>query len=262
MLKMIMCDYDFTLVDYPPSGEHRIQPEVLECLDYLVDKGLTVGIISGRTFDSLRSELSNSKIKFGCKFPNCLVCQDSYFYYHDSHGQFVEDFEINTNVKKSRYIFCRENLDTFQEILMKIENSGHIPIDWHIDARYGFEIVMENPMVSQSIYDILSDEYNVKFQLNRNHHLLNIIPNNEGKGISLMRIARKFSIEHKDILAIGDSLNDLSMLDGKYGFLCGTVSNADKQIIEAVKKADGYVATQRASLGVKQCIKHFINEAK
>ncbi len=51
------------------------------------------------------------------------------------------------------------------------------------------------------------------------------------------------------MLAIGDSLNDLTMLDGKLGFRVGTVGNADELINAAVRAAGGMVATQRVAAG-------------
>jgi hydroxymethylpyrimidine pyrophosphatase-like HAD family hydrolase len=56
------------------------------------------------------------------------------------------------------------------------------------------------------------------------------------------------------VMAIGDSINDLDMLNGEHGFFPVAVANAEPEIKEAVKKAGGMVTEKPASDGVAEAI--------
>jgi hydroxymethylpyrimidine pyrophosphatase-like HAD family hydrolase len=55
-------------------------------------------------------------------------------------------------------------------------------------------------------------------------------------------------------MAIGDSINDLDMLNGEHGFFPVAVANAEIEVKEAVKKAGGMVTKSPASDGVAEAI--------
>jgi hydroxymethylpyrimidine pyrophosphatase-like HAD family hydrolase len=75
-----------------------------------------------------------------------------------------------------------------------------------------------------------------------------------GKGPVLAELARLWVIAPSEVLAIGDSHNDLSMLDGRLGFRSATVGNADGVIKEAVRRAGGSVASGHAGAGVLELL--------
>ena len=57
---------------------------------------------------------------------------------------------------------------------------------------------------------------------------------------------------------MGDSLNDVSMLNGITASLVGCPSNASQEVIAAVIGVGGVVATKSGALGTTQVIKHFV----
>jgi hydroxymethylpyrimidine pyrophosphatase-like HAD family hydrolase len=56
------------------------------------------------------------------------------------------------------------------------------------------------------------------------------------------------------VMAIGDSLNDMDMLNGEHGFFPVAVANAEAEIKVAVQKAGGLVTRSPTSDGVAEAI--------
>jgi hydroxymethylpyrimidine pyrophosphatase-like HAD family hydrolase len=92
---------------------------------------------------------------------------------------------------------------------------------------------------------------------NRNVRLVQIHDAMAGKGLVLAEMARHWHLAAEQVLAIGDSANDFSMLDGRLGFRCGAPGNADPAIKEAVRRAGGYVAEGRIGEGIVQVLRHY-----
>ena len=73
-----------------------------------------------------------------------------------------------------------------------------------------------------------------------------------GKGICLRRIARKMGLKPEEVIAIGDSNNDMPMLDGRMGFFSTCPANADEEILELVRRNGGIVAERNYGMGVAE----------
>lgn len=94
--------------------------------------------------------------------------------------------------------------------------------------------------------------------VNRNGTLVQLYPASAGKGNVLRELARLWQLAPEEILAIGDSLNDLCMLDGRHGFRCATVANADPIIIELVASRGGHLSTQRCARGALEALERLL----
>jgi HAD superfamily hydrolase (TIGR01484 family) len=90
--------------------------------------------------------------------------------------------------------------------------------------------------------------------VNRNGTLVQLYPASAGKGNVLRELAGLWGITPAEVLAIGDSLNDLCMLDGRHGFGCATVANADPMIIELVAARGGHVSSARCARGALEAL--------
>ena len=74
------------------------------------------------------------------------------------------------------------------------------------------------------------------------------------KGAALGEIAVLENRPRDQIFAVGDGPNDLSMLDGNVAAWCATVANADPNVIEQVRRANGYVAEASFAKGVIEAL--------
>lgn len=85
---------------------------------------------------------------------------------------------------------------------------------------------------------------------NRNRHLVQVHDALVDKASSLTALSGVLGVEPGHVLAIGDSDNDRSMVDGHCGFRSATVANATPGVKDAVRRAGGTVADAPAGAGV------------
>jgi HAD superfamily hydrolase (TIGR01484 family) len=93
--------------------------------------------------------------------------------------------------------------------------------------------------------------------VNRNNRLVQVQDAAAGKGNVLRALADLWGLAPHEVLAVGDSANDFSMVDGRLGFRAGAPGNADDAIKEAVRAHGGYVAQERVGLGVLEILRHY-----
>lgn len=96
---------------------------------------------------------------------------------------------------------------------------------------------------------------------NRNTTIVQVYDAAAGKAALLTRLAAHWGLDHSQILAIGDSTNDLGMLDGSHGFRSATVANAAPSVRAAVTDAGGFVARGRVGAGVVEAVTALVHEA-
>ncbi|MGC4107339.1 MAG: HAD hydrolase family protein [Thermomicrobiales bacterium] len=91
---------------------------------------------------------------------------------------------------------------------------------------------------------------------NRNIRLVQVFDVQAGKGPALAELARVLGIPNAQVLAIGDSSNDYTMLDPQFnhGFRTATPANAEDELKQLVRAGNGYVAAAEAGLGTVEAI--------
>jgi hydroxymethylpyrimidine pyrophosphatase-like HAD family hydrolase len=139
----------------------------------------------------------------------------------------------------------------------------HIP-DREAYARGLPTLQMDTPEQAAALRVWLAERLEASGQplaCNRNVRLLQIHDAAVGKGLTLLELARVWGLAPSQVLAIGDSANDFSMLDGHLGLRCATVGNADPAIKEIVQHAGGYVASRAIGAGVVEILQAHIGRA-
>ena len=73
----------------------------------------------------------------------------------------------------------------------------------------------------------------------------------------MSELARLLGIPRGEVLAIGDHLNDIPMLDGSAAAMVACPANAVDEVKEAVAGAGGYISPFPWGEGVADAIRHF-----
>ena len=94
----------------------------------------------------------------------------------------------------------------------------------------------------------------------RNHRLVALRYERAGKGPTLLEIAKALDVRPEEVLAVGDSLNDLDMLDGRLGFRSAAPANAEMLVKLAVLRNRGYVAFLPRGRGIVEIIQRMVCE--
>ncbi|HET7558841.1 MAG TPA: HAD-IIB family hydrolase [Limnochordia bacterium] len=88
----------------------------------------------------------------------------------------------------------------------------------------------------------------------RNRRLIALRHKEASKGRMLAYLAKQRNIRPERILAIGDSDNDRSMLDGRLGFLAATPANGEESIMAVVRRIGGKVCAEPRGQGVAEAV--------
>jgi hydroxymethylpyrimidine pyrophosphatase-like HAD family hydrolase len=96
-------------------------------------------------------------------------------------------------------------------------------------------------------------------QVSGNQEWTFILHSSFSKGNVLSKCANILGISCQNIIAIGDGINDISMLNGSITPMVGCPANASWEVIEVVTKAGGIVADSEAAEGTVQILKYYLN---
>ncbi|MGL4688270.1 MAG: Cof-type HAD-IIB family hydrolase [Fusobacteriaceae bacterium] len=114
-------------------------------------------------------------------------------------------------------------------------------------------IMLEEPEYLKSVEKKLKEEMGDRYSIAISKpFFLEVTKKNVDKGATLLRLAEKLQIKPEEIICIGDSFNDVSML--KVAGLSVAVSNSKKEIKEIVD----FITTSNDENGVAEVIKKYI----
>ena len=97
-------------------------------------------------------------------------------------------------------------------------------------------------------------------QVVRNGQWVIVLHADFGKGRVLAEAAQKLGVPRDRILAVGDQHNDVDMLDGRRAVFVGCPSDADAQVVAAIRRAGGWIADKPGPAGTARLIRRFVTE--
>lgn len=97
-------------------------------------------------------------------------------------------------------------------------------------------------------------------QVAGNHDWSFILHASFSKGKVLKKCAELLGVPQQNIIAIGDGVNDITMLDGSITGLVGCPANASQEVAAAVKAVGGIVADEESAAGTLQILKYYLRD--
>ena len=260
-IRMAALDFDLTLVDYPPQGGYELDPEARRLFGEMIANGAWVGLVSGRDVWPMKDILTVAGVEWGMPFPNYYIRRENYLHYQ-ADGVWTEDVQWNAAVREKTMDFCAKYAGEVPGWLEATERAGFRSHNWILFSDFGLEAHYPSEETAAGAQKVLQELLGQRrdVQLHRNRMMLNVVPAGTGKGAALLHASKFFGLKPEQVIAFGDSDNDVSMLDGRYGFRSGTVSKSSRQVQKAVLANGGYLATQRASHGVCHVLKRLAGE--
>lgn len=257
MIRMIAMDFDNTLVGHSTGGP-VIDGALLGYLKRYMQEGNYAGIVSGRKAGEMRILFEVMGLLWCGPFPGFYIYRESYVdFVKEGKGISWEQHNVPARKSISELMFrlgrhAGEWRDRMAEEGLAVEN-------WSLYGDFSLEYAMETPEQAGKAIPLLREllERNgfTDCYVHRNGRLATIIAAFAGKGNVLEKTAGRLGIAADQVLALGDSLNDASMLDGAKGFVPGCPGNSDELVKELVRAAGGYVGRGEASLGVMDVIR-------
>lgn len=264
-IRLLAADYDGTL-----AKRGRLPADLKALLDQVLGCGRKFAIVTGRPFPDLVELLANSGITAAQGFPHVLICEERDIYFleadgyhalepHNSRAYMLETaclpqsraLALDLQAQWSRLcpaevVPAGEGLQVELSSEVAQGSRGFVEIRFaHPDlARRGLAY-LEQRLTASGVSPLVAVRNGLQVGLRHQSF---------GKGRILDLLRQHLCLEAHEVMAVGDSGNDLSMLDGSHGFRCAAVGNADLEVRAAVDAADGVLLTGMRSEGVRELI--------
>lgn len=256
MIKLIGMDLDWTIIDYTP-GAKMIGKELIEELNGFIEKGNYAGIVSGRPLWGFHDSFVICGSQWGMTFPNFVVSREAYIY-DVKNGDYIDVKDYNQPVREKIMNFNRKFAAQVNDVLTMYKDNCIKVNDFIVYGDFATEIMVEKDKADKAmeLMNKFLKEKNLNDALvHRNCNSITVYNKGAGKGKTLLGVAKHFGLEPSEILAIGDNYNDISMIDGRYGFIGACVGNADDNIKNIVRQGGGFVGNGTAHNGITDIIR-------
>lgn len=267
MYKLVAIDLDDTLL----NNEGIISEKNKEAIQRAENAGVKVVIVSGRSYASTKQLIKELAL------PNLTVSLNGAYIQDPADDRLVasfpidqsitqeliediEPFDVHINYYHGEKVFCQRQ----SEQALFYSQMNNIQIDY-IDSlaelsktvQAGKLLMSDDREKLKQIRDLLQEKYgdqlNIVFS---KPFFLEATDKNASKGTALLKVAEMYGITPQEIIAIGDSENDISMI--RNAGLGITVANAK----ENIKKEADFVTLSNNESGVAYAINKFIFNEK
>lgn len=286
MIRIIASDMDGTLL----NDKHDIDKETVEAIRKAEEAGIIFTISTGREYDSVKGILEKHDIKAQCVLSNGAEYRDEEGNILDVINineeaakkiiKLVNENKLSARIFTDKGVFTTSTREeALQEVVFRTmtfnpgitekearniaETQGFFTCLKYIDSIESFfsdgieirkfvafhkdiELINKMKMVISEIPGLA-----ISSSFRDNIEITDI---NAQKGIILEKVAKKMSIDPKDVMILGDSFNDYSM------FEIFEESVAMKNAIPEVKAIAKYITDSNDNLGVAKAIYNVLND--
>jgi len=251
-IRLLSTDFDGTLIGYHPDA--RTARSLSGALTELRLQGAVWAVNTGRQLWFALEGLAQANLP------------------HDPEFALTSEKDIYRRIEEGSWeAFGEWNARTERQTLELFSRAAHIfaAIEKMVATRDGIEMLYEDgrlaglmtadPGTMDQIADVMRKvAIDVpEFSFNRNGVWMRFTHREIHKGSSLAELSRLLGIPREDVLAIGDHLNDVPMLDGSAAGMVACPSNAVLEVQELVRRNGGYVSPHPWGEGVADAIRHF-----
>lgn len=260
--RLLVADIDGTLV----NREREITPPVQAAVTAAQARGVRICLATGRIWPSARQFVEG----LGADPPVILY-----------NGAMVYDFardevwqRVPLPIEQARdalrilrrhpaaqphlYVDDRVYVQKRTESTMIYQRKDNLPVevvgdlaDWLSVAPMKILIIGERPALEAVARDLDALPYSVNHVFSEVIYL-EVLPPGISKGVALRALAERLGIERDAIIAVGDNLNDLAMIE--YAGLGVAMANAP----EALRSRADFVAPSNDDHGLQEVIERFI----
>lgn len=246
-MKLVALDLDGTLL----NRDGTISKETIAEMDRLVKRGCLIAIATGRPYQTTLQLLAQNGLEPATGYPQVLICDERDIFYLES-GRYQPESPWNENA----YQYERSLLDVSRQVVthVSMERRSEFLINnpYMQNDRGYVEIFYWSRELAEESFPVFAEALDGQpVKPVRNNRLIAFRSREVGKGLMLQKVADKLGLKADEILAMGDSHNDLCMLER---FQAATTDNADDEIKRAVRAKRGTIAGAAFSLGVAEVL--------
>lgn len=253
-VRLVALDIDGTLLEQDKS----IAPELCQGLRELRSRGVELTTASGRPVDFQIDLLDRYGLGAADGGFTALITDERELHVADG-SSFVPYRQWNQQVRRRWNDLFDRAMDWLGRVRAEADRRGFATTMFALEemrSRGLATLVCESAEQATALRTWVRPQLSAEPDLhcNQNVQLLQIVDAQTGKGPLLSMLADLRGYIPAQVLAVGDSVNDVTMLDGSRGFHAATVANAGAEIRDLVIAGKGYVAERRNGHGVNEVI--------
>lgn len=263
-IKLIAIDIDGTLI----TPDKRVTPRVRDTLRYVESKGIMVSLVTGRLYPTCK----RYAIELGLSGP-CVIYQGAMIIDHKTDNVLYElripkdkaleivrysrKHNLALNVYMDQFTFYTEKPNQYSILdaqlneveLQIVKDLEEVIVDDPLKLMF-----VDDPKTISKLEEAFSNLDEGLIALTSLPQFLEIVNKNATKADALRWIADRFNIKREEVMAIGDSHNDIPMIE--WAGIGVAMGNAD----EKVKSSADFVTLPNTEDGVAYAIESLVTE--
>ncbi len=248
---LLAFDFDGTLI--VPDESTSVQPQFFELMRIMRESHKSYwGINTGRSLMQTVQGLSDARFPF---LPDYIIAREREIYTPNEFGRWVGLSDWNATCGKEHHKLFRK----CRRVLKKLQKwvQSETAAIWGMQEGEPAGIVASTAAEMDFIVARIDQEIESKPLLSyqRNGIYLRFSHSDYHKGTAMVEVARRLGLSAEQTFAIGDSHNDLDMLDLSMAGLLACPGNACEDVKERVMSCDGYIAQGVASVGTIEALR-------
>jgi HAD superfamily hydrolase (TIGR01484 family) len=246
-------DFDGTL--HHSGGTPPVPVEFFELIQKLrTEQGVVWGINTGRSMPQLIEGFIESRFPF---IPDWVVAREREIYFPNHFGRWLPHVAWNKRCEKEIHRLFKHSRKLLKQIRHEI--GEHTGARWlEMDGEPAGMISRteeEMEWIVGHITPLIAAEPHLSWQ--RNSIYLRFGHRDFQKGSSLSEIGRHYGINAARCFAIGDSHNDMEMLDPKHAEMISCPANAVSAIKDKITAAGGFITEASYGNGSIEALNHY-----
>jgi HAD superfamily hydrolase (TIGR01484 family) len=256
----VLLSFDFDGTLHHPADQPPVPGAFFELIRRLREEQSVVwGINTGRSMPQMIEGFVESRFPF---LPDWIVAREREIFFPNTFGRWVPHEDWNRRCEREIGSLFKGSRRLLEVIRHQVEE--HTGAQWIELAGEPAGIISrteeEMEWIVERISPIAAAEPQLGWQ--RNSIYLRFGHRDFQKGSSLAEVAKQFELPAAACFAIGDSHNDLDMLDPAHAGMSACPANAVEAIREKVRSTGGYLASASHGLGAIEAVEHFFREGR
>ncbi|MDG1357982.1 MAG: HAD hydrolase family protein [Akkermansiaceae bacterium] len=216
------------------------------------------GINTGRSLMQTVQGLVDARFPI---LPDYIIAREREIYLPNEFGRWVGNAQWNKQCEREHHKLFRQCRKVLKHLKQWVETETAAV--WGIQKEEPAGIVASTAAEMDLIVDKIDDTIEAETALSyqRNGIYLRFSHKHYHKGTAMLEVARLMGLSSQHAFAVGDSHNDLDMLNPEMAEMLACPANACPEVKLQVESAGGYVAKGHASRGVVEALgAHFANK--
>jgi len=249
---LLSFDFDGTLAN--PDEHPPVTAEFFEAMRSMrLSHNTYWGINTGRTLMFALEGIAEAQFPF---FPDYIIAREREIYTPNELGRWVPLLDWNNRCTKDHRKLFKRSHCFLEETQRWVEDETGAVWGMQEEEPAGIvaSTVAEMDWIVLRLDEALTRYPELSYQ--RNGIYLRFSHQDYHKGTAMAEVARSIGLGASDSFTIGDSHNDLDMLDLQYAARLACPGNACDEVVRRVRESGGYVAKNLASHGTVEALKN------